>query len=758
MKQRRWGRPLVSAAAGLVLGGCAFFRPLPPETTLAERLEALPKRGLPLEAPVTVFWDDHHIPFIEAETDGDAAFALGLVHAHLRLGQMAVYKRVAQGRIAEMAGPLAVDVDHGIRLLGYGRAAAEIETALPAGTRRWLERFVEGVNHYQRTAAALPVEYEILGLEREPWTVRDVLTFGRLAGTDVNWLVWFSLLRLRERDDWPALWARLVRNGGDSTPSFAGGRGAADLGTILGGLSRSGSNSLALGPGRTATGSAILANDPHLGISVPNVWLIAGLKSPSYHAVGLMVPGLPFFAIGRNLQIAWGGTNMRAASSELVDLHSVAADRIARRTETIAVRWWPDSELEVRDSPWGPVVSDAPHLEGTGGPYALRWTGHRASDEVTAMLQVARAGSFDEFRAALRGFAVPGQNMLYADAAGNIGQVMAVRLPDRPEGPPADLVLPPDVVTAAWAHMVGTEDLPDSLNPAAGFLGSANNRPAEANVPIGHFFSPDDRVDRMAALLESHPAMGVDDVSRLLRDVYMESSVALRDLFVDKLRALGMAEPADPVARRAVEAMVAWDGVYDAAARGPVAFELFRAGFTTAFYEDALGASDWEAFANFARIKSLMREDIERASGAAVQAALQAGLDAAAKSFGKYASWGEIHRLSLSHPLGMIPVVGRRFRFADLPASGSSDTLMKTAHGLVEGRHTASYGSTARHISDLADPDANRFVLLGGQDGWLNSSTFLDQVPLWREGRYIQVPLRPDAVRACFGHRTVLES
>ena len=114
-----------------------------------------------------------------------------------------------------------------------------------------------------------------------------------------------------------------------------------------------GSNSLAVAGHRSDTGGALMANDPHLGILVPNVWLIAGVRSPSYHAVGLMAPGLPIFAIGRNPHIAWGGTNMRAASSDLYDVSKVPASEIDERSESIGVRWWFDSDVTVRETRWG---------------------------------------------------------------------------------------------------------------------------------------------------------------------------------------------------------------------------------------------------------------------------------------------------------------------------------------------------------------------------------------------------------------------
>jgi penicillin amidase len=627
-----------------------------------------------------------------------------------------------------------------------------MEAGLPPETRAWLEAFVAGVSYYQAGIENLPYEFHVLGLEREPWTVADVLTFGRLAGSDVNWLVWFNLLKLHGREDWPRLWARLVENGGGNMPSVTPGEPPALPGDILAGISRSGSNSLAIAASRSVTGGAILANDPHLGIYVPSLWLIAGLRSPNYHAVGLMVPGLPVFAIGRNPWIAWGGTNMRAMSSDLVDLSHVPPGKLAERRESIGVRWGFDKKVTLRESHWGPVISDAPPLRDFDlPPIALRWTGYEASDEVGAMLAVSRARNFDEFRAAFRNFSVPGQNMLYADHAGNIGQVMAVHCPDR-NGAPRDVIVDPAVADDAWARMRGVMDLPFSLNPHQGFLVSANNRPASADVRVGYFFSPVDRAQRMTDIIGANSRIGIDEIKSLQRDVHMASAAKLKHLFLTKLREIGLTTVANEKARRVLNVLEEWDGCYDSNAKGPVVFELFCGAFSTAFGDIGYGAQDWAAFANVGRIKSIMMEDIEAAPSARLRIALQRGLERATDGIDEFATWGEMHRLVLAHPFEFMPLAGSHFRFAEHPIGGSTDTLMKTAHGSINGRHFVRYGSSARHISDLSDLDANYFVLLGGQDGWINAANFLDQVPLWLDGRYVQMPLRLETVKTRFPH------
>ena len=753
----RWIRFIAGSALGAVVAGCAVFAPLPTREDVPTRLKAIPAKGAPLEGPVTIHWNDNQVPFIEAASDDDLAVTLGIVHAHLRLGQMEIARRISQGRIAEMGGPLATDIDHSLRTLNFGRGIPQTIAALPPETKRWLDRFVDGVNFYvdqADQAGQLPHEFRVLGFEQETWTVADILTMGRLASSDINWLVLFGMLKLRDRPDWPDVWAKLTARGSHSVPSYGPGASTqrAALHDILAGFSKAGSNSVAVAGSRTTSGAALLANDPHLGVFLPNLWLLAGFKSPSYHSVGLMIPGVPFMALGRNNHIAWGGTNMRALSSDLVDVSGLPPDQITERGETIAVRWWFDRDITVRESPFGPVVSDVPLIEGREGEtLALRWMGHSASDEVSAMLKVSQARNFDDFRGALDGFWVPGQNMLYADRDGHIGQVMAVRLPRRPAAAAGDMVV---AATGAdyWRQFSSAATLPAAFDPPEGFLASANNKPAETDIAIGWFFSNDDRITRLRDLLANNDAVDVADLEALQRDVYMGSAVALRDILLARLPDLPLDGGLTEKRQRVVKLLRAWDGHYRIDSVGALAFEQVTAHFIEAFFS----ADDRAVLSPGGRFDEFMGDELTRAEPARLAAALGPALDKAAAGVEKFGVWGEMHRMGLRHPLGFIPVVGERFRFTDVPVGGSTSTVMKTAHSDTAERHFTRFGSQARHISDLSDPDANFFALLGGQDGWFNSSTFLDQFELWRRGDYVRLPLRLETVRAEFPHRTEL--
>lgn len=689
--------------------------------SLRDRLAMVPRDKAPLDKPVTIHWDDHHIPFIDAATDHDAATALGIVHAQLRLGQIELLRRLSHGRLSEMIGAAGAEVDRQLRALDPGRAVPGMLAMMPAATREWLDAFARGVNHHLMRTPRLPPEFSLFALQREAWTPADVLAVGRLMSADVNWLVWLRLLQFRSDPDWPALWRKLAK--ADSL-SF-------DSAELLGAPIRSGSNSLVIGPARTQSGAPMIASDPHLPLVLPNPWLIAALKSPSYNMVGLMLPGLPFVALGRNPWIAWGGTSLHAASSDVV---AVAASDIEHTEEQIKVRWGKPRTVQVPNSPWGPVMSDT---------LALRWMGHRPSDEVTAMLAVNRARNWDEYRAALDGFSVPGQNMLYADTEGHIGKLMAAHLPRRTEFPSDDLVLSPDR-QQGWDDPVTGRELAHEFDPVHGFIASANERPPECGVFIGHQFSRPDRRRRLDHLLSATNNATVARAIDIQRDVHWEQGHS-------QCRQLLRWMPPVPAGRqqRFIDLLASWDGNYNVNSRGALAFELL----SNALARLLVTKRRLAAYSLAWGTRRLVWSEIIAAPPDRRQRALRIAVRQAARTLRPRASWGSQHRLRLGHPLTALPVIGRRWRFTDLPVGGGNDTLFKTAHGLTDRIHGCGYGSTARHISDLSDPDRNLFALAGGQDGWPGSTTFIDQVHSFLRSDYITVPLRVETARATFPHR-----
>lgn len=756
---------VVLASLGL-LAGCSLLTPLPPATSLDERLAAVPISGLPLDAPVTIRWDDSQIPFVEAETDGDAAFALGLVHAHLRLSQLAFVRRIVQGRLSESVGPATIEIDHAVRTLDLYRATDAILAAMPAATRTWLDRYVDGINHYAAglEAGGLPHEFAVLAIDWEPWTGQDSIALGRAAGIDLNWDFLFRILSIEDAALRERLALRVLGDDSGGLQALAalpdtihpGARpDLARFAELAGLAGRSGSNSIVVGPERSASGAALLAGDPHLAFIFPNAWMVAGLRSPSYEVVGMMVPGTPVFAFGRNEHLAWGGTALRARSSQLVDVTDLDAGAITTIEHEIGVRFWPDARRTSRLTPYGPILSDLDLLGDAAGSFAVRWAGHLVSDETTSLLAVMRARTVDAFREAVADFAFPALNYLAADSAGQIISVIAARVPARAPERGFDIVATRAQSDRDWARLWSGRDLPWRVDPPAGFVVSANDRPAaDDERPYGGIFPQDERFRRLTALLEGLEPASLDDLAQIQLDVVSLVSRELIEAIADDLRALSASGRGE---RQAREALLAWDGAYAAEAAAPAIFETFVTALAPLVYARLGRDAEFELNAGLGRLRSYLIEDLPHLATADRLEVLGQALGAAGAVADQGTVWGDLHQLRIGHVLAAVPVLGRRYELERLPVSGSRETILKTVHQLTAAPHLTMFGSQARHLSDLTDPDANYFVLLGGQDGWLNSTTFADQVPAFQDGGLIRVPLTPEAVAAAFRHRMMLK-
>ena len=269
---------------------------------------------------------------------------------------------------------------------------------------------------------------------------------------------------------------------------------------------------------------------------------------------------------------------------------------------------------------------------------------------------------------------------------------------------------------------------------------------------FGFFFSPDARHRRMSELIEGSQRLALEQVMALQRDVRHRPAAELLDRLRPLLVALAASQRESSGAHRLLASLEAWDGRYDAESGGALGFELLVHGLA----RELVPAPRRRAYDASWHARVLLARDVARASEEALAAALRRALPAAARRFARFGIWGALHRLRLAHPLAAVPGIGRRFLYGDFPASGSSETVLKTAHLLTDRRHAASYGSTARFVCDLSSAERTYLVLLGGQDGWPGSTTALDQVGPWQRGGYIPVPLTSERARGRACHLTEL--
>lgn len=743
-------RNALSGVITLSLTGYAALKNPSNRDPYPDRLQFFPTDHLPLAGKLSVRWDQHMVPMIEATHDEDIPFALGLVHAHLRIGQLVMMKHISQGRISELAGPLTVKIDHALRILNLAHSVSDTIAAMPQATRIWAERFLLGLNTYiERNASRVPTDLRVLGVSRlTPWTLRDLVIVWRLASADVNWGIYLRILQMDDTAARNTIWQALLDVGTESVPSVSGDN--IELGTFFFNAAKPGSNSIAVGKSKTTTGAGFIANDPHLGLTIPNTWLLAGFKSPSYQVVGMMIPSMPFVALGRNPSIAWGGTNMWGISTYLYTLSNDDLNQCTTTEEVIKVRGWLNSTVKVRFSKLGPVISDMPFLKDKISPIAMKWVGHEVSDELTAFLSANRAQSFEDFRLSFQSYGVSAQNLLVVDHAGNIGHILAYRQPIRPDSRITALIQPASNV---WHTTKNSTELPYAYNPEQGFIASANNQPFATDrmgdLPaIGWFYQSSDRVNRLNALLSRHDVIDLATLKTIQLDTHSITSLRIRDMLVS--RSTGFSEHVKGSALWGE--LSAWDGFYHVDARGPVAFETLMSAlaplvFATLFHDSKsaaktmLGLAGWKAF--FLTVAAGIDDQ-------ALADAVDTSFATATRKFAQFQSWQDMHRIRVASPLSMLPLIGARFRFDEFGVGGGSDTVMKTATAMTGEQASAFYGTNARHISDMSDLDENYFVLFGGQDGWLHSAHATDQVRLWRDGQYIRLPLSAAGIADTF--------
>jgi penicillin amidase len=581
------------------------------------------------------------------------------------------------------------------------------------------------------------------------FSVRDLMCITRLASSDLSWMYYTKFLKLAELEGWQDVLA-LARH--QVAPALSDTGEQLSLQSLLRDYSKSGSNSVVVAGTRSRSGSALIANDPHVGLTLPNFWLMVGLKSPDYHAFGLMIPGIPVIGVGRNPDIAWGGTNMRGISSHLYDVSTVPTEQIRVRRESKVRRFWFDSEHVVRETAYGNIFSDVDYFS-VAQPLALDWIGHRGSDELTTFLDIARARDWDEFRSAFDRYRISAMNMLYADRWGNIGMIAAygqpvLRAPERT----LDLVKQTDnpivSVLAPTGHHI-------EHNPEAGFIASANNRPpSDRAIPFSFAYANNDRAQRLTELVQRQPLLGFEELRALQLDTHSASALQLVRLLVSRM---SVAER--PLEHPLYSHLLRWNGNFDHANPDALACEMVLH-FAWQSYLDAFrerpaihhylsGLDGWKPVL-LEWLQGLPQDQLESLFAGWLAQAVEVSRD--------YASWGAFHRQIQAPVLARLPLVGARFALDTYPADGNNDTLNKSGRRPGTEPSVVTYGASARHISDLASLDENYFVLHGGQDGWLMNPNLADQTTLWRAGQYIRIPLDMDKVRAQFtAHVTRIE-
>ena len=744
-----------------------------------------------LTEPVTVRYDERGVPHIRAQNEADMYRALGYVHAQDRLFQMEMVRRLANGELAEILGPKLVDADRLFRTLGLRNFAqayvSKMDMSRPSSQA--LLAYLDGVNQYQATHPA-PLEFDVLGIPKRDFTPQDtvaisgylaysfaaafktepVLTYVRdklgadyLRAFDVDWhpLGVIDPVAL-QKDDWKQL-TQLAK------VSEAALRDA-------GVPSLEGSNAWVISGQRTASGKPLLAGDPHIAYSAPSVWYEAHLSAPGFELYGHHQALNPLALLGHNTQFGWSLTMFQNDDIDLI-AEKVNPENpnqvwyhdqwvnMESRSETIAVKGAPAVTLTLRKSPHGPIVTDAFATPLASTPIAMWWALLETENPVLdGFYALNRADTRAKARSAVEQIQAPGLNIVWANAAGDIGWWAAAKLPIRPPGVNPAFILDGSKAEADKLGFYNFNFNPQEENPARGYIVSANNQPKPSSgVPVPGYYNLPDRVQRLDAQLRQPDRLWDTEAAQALQ---LDIGNGYGPGILKDLMPLLKGVITDPYEKAFLEPLEQWDGNYDSGSIAPLLFTQLLYEIAKGAMADELGE---EQFANLLKTRALdqalprlvadpkspwwdnVNTKAHEGHFETLRLAWVATLRHLESLYGKDLTqwnWGKAHTLTQVHPLGMQKPLDRIFNVGPFAVPGGRETPNNLSYSLGPAPWAVTTGPSTRRVIDFAKPGEAQGINPLGQSGIYGDSHYDDQVARFVAGYSVPQHLLAEDVKA----------
>ena len=728
----------------------------------------------PMRGPVRILRDANGVSHVYADDERDRYAAAGWLQAADRFFFLDIIRHLGAGRLCGLLGnpklPKGLglggggrlsDLDGFVRPLGFEAQSRTDATRLKPRAVAVLEGFAEGVNaalHAMR--GSYPPEYLFTTAPR-PWEPADCLLNGRACAFVVS-LTGFEnerafdavrgefgdglARRLYPEAPWDQVPTSYRVGGGEETPE-------APLGTVA-----AGSNNWAVSAAHSASGRPLVANDPHVPfVPLPTFWHHLHLHGPDYRVQGGMFPGFPGFGFGHNGALAWGCTTGFRDAFDVYRVQRLADDpsryrtehgsgAITKHREELPARRRRTVTLEWESCEHGILYPEWHHHDGT--PLAVRLVPSDQAALAEGYLAIAAAQTVDDFRAGLTRLndGPFDFNLVYGHRDGAIAWELFGRAPRRR----ADGLFVRDAHDPAgqWDGFIPFESMPKQRDPERGFVATANSvtDPQCAAVFTATHCEPRYRTNQIEARLAARPTHDADSFAAIQADVHGDYAAAQRDAL---LAAIG-AVPGNDVAARAVAVLRAWDGRFTADSAGAALYALIQQDLPHRLFTPLLGAKLGHRFANgrraMPRLHRLLldaadplRADLERTAGRPLETLLRESFFAVVERLATAQGrdpvgwrWGAVQRVWLGTPLGLLPLLGRRFVALEADFPGDEYTINPSRSIPLRGRHYAFVGATSRFICDLATPDEALFAHSAGPSADPGSPYFRTGAEAWQ--------------------------
>lgn len=524
-----------------------------------------------------------------------------------------------------------------------------------------------------------------------------------------------------------------------------------------------GSNNWVVSGEHTATGKPILANDTHLELSIPPIWYEIHLTAPNYDAKGFTLPGAPLIVIGHNDRIAWGFTNNGADVQDLYieTFNPSAPDQYKVNgkwqqaqivDEVIRVKNAPDEHFKVVVTRHGPIVH-----EESGKSYALKWTALEPGGLGNTYSSISRANNWHEFREIMKHVWGPAQNAVYADVDGNIGYVMAARVPMRKKGHGEVPVLG-DTDDYEWTGYIPFSQLPQALNPDSGIIVTANARVVGPNYKpyLTDRWEEPYRTSRIHDLLDDKADLRPVDMLKVETDTYSYPYLFLAEQLVSAAK---IAAPKDPRARQLVAQAHDWNGMADSDSPVVSFLVMARRAALDLILEPYLGKEtglyQWRTTTFLQKIltdrparwlPSAYKNYDELLSAAADRAVAMLAEESHSERISAW-EWERFNSLDMFHPLGRTGFLKIFLSITGKPQSGTGYSVRAA---------TKTHGPSMRFIANLANWDDSIMLVPAGESGQVGSGHYTDEFSYWYEGKPVSAAFSDSATSKSRKHTLTL--
>jgi penicillin amidase len=726
-----------------------------------------------LKGKVIIRFDENRIPHIEAENENDLYFAQGFIIARDRLWQMDFQTRFASGRLSEVIGEKAIDLDKYNRRMGLGFGARNMEAFVSKDPKmkRVLDAYTHGINAYIKTLKPkdYPIEFKLLDYAPENWKPINSAFLLKLMSATLasasndfymsNALATFGPEVINDLfPNYPFREDPIIPKGTSwdfqpvskpEIPATLSFQTEIIHPTKEEGL---GSNNWAISGKKTNTGFPMLANDPHLEMTLPAIWYQNQLTAPGINVYGVTIPGSPGVIIGFNKSVAWGVTNV---GSDVLDWYKISFKDHTKREYLVGKTWKPVKKvveiIKIRGSKpisdtvlythHGPIVyqegekpGNFPKSNNVPVGFALKWIAHQASNDIKTFYELNRAKTYADYRAALVHYAAPAQNFIFASNENDIAITPNGYFPLKWKGQ-GKFLLDGNNLAHEWKGRVPASHNPTVKNPERGFVSSANQFSTDTTYPyyLHWEFSGYERGARINRKLSAMEKARVQDFQALQNDNYSIHAENIRDVLLKYIdpRQLNKRELS------ALTLLKNWSLRYDANEKAPSIFEWWHKKLATGIWEDEflneknpmiMPSRDRTVELLISDEKAIWYDNIKTAVKESKQDIIiqtyKATIDSLYKSFGEIGptwEWGHVKGTQIPH-LAKITGFGTKVLY-----TGGSKTAVNAI--------SQTTGPSWKMIVSLG-PKVEAFGLFpGGESGNPGSFYYDNMVEKWAGGK-----------------------